>query len=190
MKKNTYVILAQKAMLLALAVVMMLVVRFPLLPSAGFLEYDMGDIPVIIATLFFGIPTGLLILAAEALVQSLTVSASSSWEGFVMHVLATGLFLVITYVFLKIGQKNERKKLFLIIGLIISALATTALMIPLNLIFTPIYLGVPVQAVKEMLLPAIIPFNLVKGLLNAAVTFLLYYPLKKILVKTHLLEVE
>ena len=41
--------LVQKAMLTALAIVLMLIVRFPLLPSAKFLEYDMGDIPVIIA---------------------------------------------------------------------------------------------------------------------------------------------
>lgn len=182
--------LVQKAMLTSLAVVLMLTVRFPLLPGAKFLEYDMGDVPVIIATLFFGIPSGVIILTAEALVQALTVSAASSWEGFVMHVLSSGLFLVITYLFYSAGKKREKEKTMLFIGLVISALATAAVMIPLNLIFTPMYLGVPVQAVKEMMLPVIVPFNLIKGAINAAVSFILFLPLKKILKKTHLLSVE
>ena len=182
--------LVQKAMLTSLAVVLMLTVRFPLLPGAKFLEYDMGDVPVIIATLFFGIPSGAIILTAEALVQALTVSAASSWEGFVMHVLSSCLFLVITYLFYSAGKKREKEKPMLFIGLVISALATAAVMIPLNLIFTPMYLGVPVQAVKEMMLPVIVPFNLMKGAINAAVSFILFLPLKKILKKTHLLSVE
>ncbi len=178
--------LVQKAMLTALAVVLMLVVRFPLLPTAKFLEYDMGDIPVIIATLMFGIPTGVVILAAEALVQSLTVSAASSWEGFVMHFLSSCLFLIITYVFYSMGRKKKKIKFFLIVGLTVSAAAMAALMIPLNLIFTPMYLGVQVQSVKEMMLPVIVPFNLIKGAINAAAVTIIFLPLNKILKKTHL----
>lgn len=177
--------LVQKAMLTALAIVLMLIVRFPLLPSAKFLEYDMGDIPVIIATLLFGIPSGVIILAAEALVQSLTVSAASSWEGFVMHFLSSSLFLIITYLFYTFGKKKKNSKLFFVIGLAISAVATAALMIPLNLIFTPMYLGVPVQAVKEMMLPVIVPFNLIKGAINAFTCAVIFLPLKNILKKTN-----
>lgn len=178
--------LVQKAMLTALAIVLMLIVRFPLLPAAKFLEYDMGDVPVIIATLMFGIPSGILMLAAEALVQSLTVSAASSWEGFVMHFLSSSLFLIVTYVFYTLGKKRNKSKLFLITGLAVSTVATAALMIPLNLIFTPMYLGVPIQAVKEMMLPVIVPFNLIKGAINAVASSVIFLPLKKILKKTHL----
>lgn len=178
--------LVQKAMLTALAIVLMLIVRFPLLPAAKFLEYDMGDVPVIIATLMFGIPSGILMLAAEALVQSLTVSAASSWEGFVMHFLSSSLFLIVTYVFYTLGKKRNKNKLFLITGLAVSTVATAALMIPLNLIFTPMYLGVPIQAVKEMMLPVIVPFNLIKGAINAVASSVIFLPLKKILKKTHL----
>ena len=178
--------LVQKAMLTALAIVLMFIVRFPLLPAAKFLEYDMGDVPVIIATLMFGIPSGILMLAAEALVQSLTVSAASSWEGFVMHFLSSSLFLIVTYVFYTLGKKRNKSKLFLITGLAVSTVATAALMIPLNLIFTPMYLGVPIQAVKEMMLPVIVPFNLIKGAINAIASSVIFLPLKKILKKTHL----
>jgi len=45
-----------------------------------------------------------------------------------------------------------------------------------NYLITPIYMGYPREAVVKLLLPAFLPFNLLKGLLNAAITFLLYKP--------------
>jgi len=43
-----------------------------------------------------------------------------------------------------------------------------------NLVITPLFLGVPVSAVKGMILPIIIPFNLIKAGINAVVTFAVY----------------
>ena len=48
----------------------------------------------------------------------------------------------------------------------------TLLMIPLNLVMTVWFLGVPRQVVVSMLVPAIIPFNLIKSLSNSALAFL------------------
>lgn len=42
---------------------------------------------------------------------------------------------------------------------------------------TPLYMGYPREAVVELLLPAFLPFNLLKGGLNASITFLLYKPI-------------
>ena len=39
-----------------------------------------------------------------------------------------------------------------------------------------LYMGYPREAVVELLLPAFLPFNLLKSVLNAAITFLLYKP--------------
>ena len=43
-------------------------------------------------------------------------------------------------------------------------------MIPLNLVFTPIYTGMPRGAVAQMILPAILPFNAIKAFANATIT--------------------
>jgi len=43
-----------------------------------------------------------------------------------------------------------------------------------NYLITPLYMGVPREAIAKMLLPAFLPFNLLKGGLNAAFTMLLY----------------
>ena len=39
-----------------------------------------------------------------------------------------------------------------------------------------LYMGYPREAVVELLLPAFLPFNLLKSVLNSAITFLLYKP--------------
>ena len=49
---------------------------------------------------------------------------------------------------------------------------------------TPIYMGYPKEAVARLLLPVFLPFNLLKGGLNAAFTFLLYKPIVQALRKT------
>ena len=43
-----------------------------------------------------------------------------------------------------------------------------------NLVVTPMWLGVPFEAVTAMIIPILIPFNLLKGLLNAVLTLIIY----------------
>ncbi len=182
--KKNIIKLVLTAMMAALSVVFMFIVRFSLLPGAKFLEYDMGDIPVILSTLFLGTPAGAFVLVFVSLIQSLTVSAASSWQGFIMHVLSTGTYVIIIKL---LTRKNDSRKR-LLISVAVSTLALTAVMIPLNMIFTPLYLKVPLEAVMELMLPAIIPFNFLKGIINSLIIILLYRPLKDILTKSNMLN--
>ena len=53
----------------------------------------------------------------------------------------------------------------------------TASMLLWNYFITPFYMGVPRNVVSEMIVPVFLPFNAIKGGLNAALTLLLYKPL-------------
>lgn len=178
-EKNKIFKLALTAMLCALGVVLMMTVHIPLIPGFSFLEYDMGDVPAAFALILMGTPAGIAVLLFVAAVQSLTVSAASSWEGFVMHFFATGAYLTIIRLFIRKKDTAAR----LISGCIAGTAAMTALMVPLNLIFTPMYLGCTVQEVTDIIIPAILPFNLVKGILNSVMVILIWPMLKKILIK-------
>lgn len=167
----------QLAMLAGLGVVLMLAIRFPIFPAAPFLEYDMGDVPVIVGGMLFGPISGLLILFVVSFIQAVTVSASSGWVGFVMHFASSGVWVLLT----SLVYKKIQSKSGYILGLIIGTIAMVGVMIPLNLIFTVHFLGVPSQAVKDMILPIIIPFNSIKGVSNSIIAFLLFLPLKRIL---------
>lgn len=167
------------AMLTALSIVSLYVIRMPLIPAAPFLEYDAADIPVLIGSMLLGPVSGIITLLAVCIIQAITVSASSGWIGFVMHFAASSV-LVLTASFI---YKRKQTTASLVAGLVIGSIAMTAVMIPLNLIFTGIFLGAGTQTVIQMLIPAIIPFNLLKAGINSAVTFAVFTPIKSILKK-------
>ena len=79
--------------------------------------------------------------------------------------------------------KKKKTTASLVIGLVIGSIAMTVVMIPLNLVFTGIFMGAGTQTVVGMLIPAIIPFNLLKAGINSAVTFAVFLPISGILKK-------
>ena len=66
----------------------------------------------------------------------------------------------------------------------------TLAMLLWNYLITPIYMGYPREAVAELLLPVFLPFNLVKGGLNTAITLLLYKPVVTALRRAKLIDVS
>lgn len=160
----------------ALCIVLVMLIHFPIIPTAAFLEYDPADIPIYVCTLIYGPLPGLLITVAVSLIQGLTVSSVSGVYGILMHIIATGAFVLTSGIIYRVGKK---KLLFLPISLVVGVIVTTAVMIPANLIITPFFMGTPVEFVKDMLVPAIIPFNLFKQCINAAITGVVYIPLVK-----------
>ena len=83
---------------------------------------------------------------------------------------ATGTFVLVAGF---LYQKHKSKKGALI-ALLCGVVAWGLIMMPANLIITPIFTGMPVEAIRGILLPIILPFNLIKAGINAVVTFLVY----------------
>ena len=96
-----------------------------------------------------------------------------------MHFIASGVLVLIS----STVYKKKPTSGGLVLGLVLGSLAMTAVMIPLNLVFTGIFLGAGTKAVAQMLIPAIIPFNLLKAGINSAVTFAVFTPISKLLKK-------
>ena len=84
-------------------------------------------------------------------------------------------------------QKHRTQK-DAVIGLVFGIVTMAVAMLLWNYIITPYYMGVPRETVAGMLLPVFLPFNLVKGGLNAALTLLLYKPIVSALRSAHLAE--
>ena len=72
------------AMLAALAIVLVALIHFPLVPAAPFLEYDPADIPIFIGTFLFGPAAGLALTAVVCVIQGVTVSAASGPIGIII----------------------------------------------------------------------------------------------------------
>lgn len=167
MKRDTKK-LTTVAMLCALAYIMMVVARVPVVL---FLKYDPKDVVIAIGGFLFGPLTSFFISGLVSLVEMVTVSDTAFW-GLLMNILSSCSFACTAAFIYK--KRHDIK------GAVIGLVAGVAVMVPVmllwNYLITPIYMGYPREAVAELLLPAFLPFNLLKGGLNAAITMLLYKP--------------
>ena len=168
-KRNRTVWLAKMGLLVGISVIFGFI-HFPILPTAPFLEYEFSDIPILIGGFAFGPVSGAIIAVLAILLQDLIGGASSGPWGMLMHLIAALTFVLVSSI---IYKKNKSRKGALI-GLIAGGICLTLVMIPMNILVTPIFMGVPVEAVKGLLLPAIIPFNAIKAVINIVITFFLY----------------
>ena len=176
MSKKKTVKMVKMGVMVAISVAMVYLVHFPIFPAVPFLEYDPADIPILIGTFAFGPLGGLVMTVVTSVIQGLTVSAQSGPYGIIMHIIATGTFVLVAGLI----YRNHKSKKKAIIALIAGVLAMTAIMLPANLIITPIFMGLPRDAVVA-LLPFILAFNFVKAGINAVITFFLYKRISRFL---------
>ncbi|HZK88023.1 MAG TPA: ECF transporter S component [Anaerovoracaceae bacterium] len=170
--------LTKLAMLATISLVFVAIIRVPIFPAAPYLTYDPADIPIFISAFAFGPLAGLSVTAVVAFVQAFML-AGDGFIGFLMHFFATGSFVIVAGLI----YKNHKTKKSAAIALICGTIMMTATMIGWNLIITPIFLGVPREAVIAMILPILLPFNLLKAGVNSAITFFTYKAIAKYLHK-------
>lgn len=169
-------------MLCALAYVVMVVGRVPIVL---FLKYDPKDVIIAIGGLFLGPLTSFSVALIVAFVEMFTVSENGVL-GFLMNVISSCSFAC-TAAFI---YKKRHKLSGAIIGLLCGWGCMVTVMLLWNYLITPIYMGYPREAVVKLLLPAFLPFNLIKGGLNASITMLLYKPIVTALRHSHLIEAK
>jgi riboflavin transporter FmnP len=176
MQKKSIDRLVKLGMLTALSIILVYAIHFPIFPAASFLEYDMADVPILIGTFLFGPWWGLGLTAVVSILQWLLVSPGGLWVGAVMHFCATGSYVIAAG--LIYGKMRSMKGA--LIGMGVGAVLQTLMMIPMNLIFTVNFFGVPYETVVALLPTAIIPFNAIKSIANSILTFLLYKRVAKL----------
>ncbi len=162
--------LVKLGMLTALSVVLVYLVRFPIFPAAAFLEYDMADVPILIGTFLYGPLWGLILTAVVSVLQWLLVSPNGMWVGAVMHFCATGSYVLAAGLI----YRRSRTQKGALLGMGVGALLQLLMMIPMNLVFTVRFYGIPRETVLALLPAAIIPFNAIKAVVNSLITFFLY----------------
>jgi len=161
--------LAKMAMLVAISIVLVAIIHFPIFPAVPFLEYDPADIPILIGTFAFGPVAGVLLTAVTAIIQGLTVSSASGIYGILMHIIATSALVITAGLIYKFNKTRKGA----VIGLLCGIVAMTVVMIGANLIITPVFMGVTRDVVWG-LMPFIAAFNAIKAGINSIVTFLVY----------------
>jgi riboflavin transporter FmnP len=162
--------MAAVAMFAALSFVSVLIAK--VIPNvAGFLSYEPKDAVIVIAGLLYGPLTSVLISVIVSLIEMLPISSTGPY-GFLMNVISTCAFCVPAAWYY---QKHKTQK-DAVIGLCFGVITMVVAMLLWNYIITPFYMGVSRETVAGMLMSVFLPFNLVKGGINAGLTLLLYKP--------------
>ncbi len=169
--------IARLGMIAAVSVVLAAIIHFPLFPAASFLVYDPADIPILVSAFMYGPWAGVAVTVIVSLIQGLTVSAEGRLIGIIMHIVATSAFCIAA----SLIYRKKRDVKHLVIGLVLGAAVMAALMCGMNLLLTPLYTGMTVAQVGQMIAPIILPFNLLKAGINAVFAFLIFLPLRKAL---------
>lgn len=170
------------AMLCAISYALVCVCRIPL-GFADFLKYEPKDVIIAIGGFTLGPLAALVTSLVVSLLEMVTISSTGP-IGMLMNVLSTCSFTCTAAIIYK--RKHTTNGALL--GLSVGVVFMTLVMLLWNYLITPIYEGVPRPVIAGMLLPVFLPFNLIKGGLNMAITLLVYKPIVAALRKVRLLE--
>jgi len=159
------------AMLIAMAFLVGATIRLRyIFAAAPFLTYDPKDVVILIGGFMFGPIAALTMSIVLALLEMATVSVSGV-IGAIMNALSSAA-LTVPAAFIYSKKRNLQGA---VLGLIIGCVAVTVSMTLWNYLIIPLYVpNVSREAAAGLLLPAIVPFNLIKAGLNAAIALLLY----------------
>ena len=126
----------------------------------------------LIAGFAFGPATGAVVSVIPYLVH---IATTSGVYGMVMAILATfALVMPASLIY-----RRQRTMRGAIIGLVTGGIVCLAACIVGNLIVTPFYTGMPVDAVAALIVPALLPFNIIKIATNCIVFVLIMRPVFK-----------
>ncbi len=158
--------LVTMALLCAIGVLLSFI-EFPLLPGVAWLKYDASAMPAMVSGFAFGPAAGVAVGIVGAVIHGILMA---DFSGAVMNILVvTGFVLPAAAIYTK-----RRTYKGAIVGLIAGIVVATVMAIAGNLIITPAWLGVPLQAVIDMVIPILTPFNLIKAALNSVLTLVVY----------------
>ena len=142
-------------------------VQIPLLPAAPFLTYDPSLVPAMVCGFAYGPGAGFVVGAIAAVIHGLILG---EWVGSLMNICAT-LFFVVPAALI---YRKKHTLAGAICGLAVGVVTATAGGVVANLtIGVAFWYGTP-DAIMPLILPAVVPFNLVKTVLNSLLTLIVY----------------
>ena len=166
--------IAITALFCAVSAICTLVLEFPIIPGITWLKYDPSGIVALIAGFAYGPATAVVVSIIPYLVH---LATQSGIYGVIMAVLATlSLSVPAALVYRRLMSLRGA-----VAGMIVGAVCCLAACILGNVLITPLYSGMATEAVVALIVPALLPFNVLKIAINCVATTLAYKPVSKAL---------
>ena len=142
-------------------------VQIPLLPFAPFLTYDPSFMAAMVCGFAFGPASGVIVGVIASCIHGLIMG---DWVGSVMNITATLLYIWPAAMVYKRAHTFRGAIGGLATGCILATIGAVAVNLTIGVWF---WYG-SADVIIPMLIPAVIPFNLIKTILNSLLTMLVY----------------
>ena len=152
-----------------------------------FLTFDIKDAVITVAAMIYGPIAGGAIALLVSLIEMITISDTQFW-GFLMNFLSSAIFACTAGAIYRYMPRIKRSLYGAIIGLFASVLLTTGMMMPLNMLITPLYTGASVGFIIELIPTLLLPFNFIKSVMNAALVLIIYKPISTALKRARIVD--
>ncbi|CCC79154.1 Gx transporter family protein [Lactiplantibacillus plantarum] len=182
MQHTTLHLLVGIALLGAIAYILMLL-EFPILPVAPWMKIDFSDIPILIGLFLFGVGGAFVITIIKLLLHSAMMGfAIYDLIGSFASFLGTAVLILAFALVLRYYRGNPKWRMP--VAIVVATIGLVVIESLANLTFVlPFYLQVMgmklSMSLNTVVLVAVIPFNLIKGLLVGNVFWLVYQRLAK-----------
>ena len=147
-------------------------VEFPIVPGVEWLKYDPSGIVSLVAGFAYG-PAAAVIVSVLGFLPHLF---TNPWGTLMAVLVALALSVPAALIY----RRNKTRK-GAVIGIIVGAIAALAVAIVGNMIVTPFYAHMTTAQVVALIVPALLPFNVLKFTIHGVVTFLIYKPISNLL---------
>ncbi len=144
--------------------------------KVGFLSFDAKDAIITIASFIYGPVSAVAMSFITAFIEFISFGSTGPW-GALMDFVSTFSFTFTA----SLIYKYRRKLSGALISLGTASAVYVAVMMIANLLITPLYMGVDVEAVKSLIPTMLLPFNIAKALMNSAIAMLIYKPVSKLI---------
>ena len=182
MQQTTLRRLVGIALLGACAYILMLL-EFPIIPIAAWMKIDFSDIPILIGLFLYGMGGAFAITLVKLFLHSATMGfALPDLIGSLASFLGSAVLILAFALVLRYYRGNEKWRMPLAIVLatvglvIVESLANLTFVLPFYMQVMGMKLS---MSLNTLVLIAVVPFNLIKGLLVGGVFWLVYHRLAK-----------
>lgn len=176
--RNSKLQLVTKIGILSALAFLLYLVEFPLPLFPPFLKIDLGDLPAIIGAFALGPWVGVMIELIKNILH-LIIRSSTGGIGELGNFLTGSAYVLVAA---SIYHRNKSKKTA-IFGLTTGTIVMAVAMCFFNFfILIPVFTNSPISMENiPLILTAILPFNLLKGVILSVITLMLYKSLSPIL---------
>ena len=158
--------LVTMALMCAIAILLSFI-EFPIFPAASFLKLDISFVPSAVMGFSYGPGPGVLVGVVCAVAHG---AITGNWVGCLMNIIAGCAFIIPASAI----YKRNRTFKGAMIGLVVSTGCLVIATVIANLVIDPLFYGMPFEVVAGLIAPAIVPFNIIKGIVISVLTGIVY----------------